>query len=129
MDKRYDKEAIEKLIAELKEQGLVDDAKFAKLWARARILSKPRAVWLIKKELIARGVDSDAAQETIAALEDNINETELIKEVVKKRLWLSQGIDKKKQKQRIYLYLKRRGFGDSNILKVLNKTIKQEGVA
>lgn len=52
-------EAIEKVIAFLKEQRFINDVEFAKLWLESRSRSKPKSLQLIKMELRQKGVASD----------------------------------------------------------------------
>ena len=49
-EKHYTPDTVTAVIRRLKELDLLDDIKFARLWARSRIRFKPRSAWLISRE-------------------------------------------------------------------------------
>ena len=64
-------ETADRAIARLKEQGLVDDAKFAKLWTSYRVRNSPRSARAIRAELAQKGVARDLAETAVESLDDD----------------------------------------------------------
>lgn len=121
-DKGYSEQIINRLISDFKEEGLIDDRGFARLWARSRFQTFPRSLSFIKLELLSKGVDKDIAEEVIEELKKDFSEEEIARELLKRRLRLVAGLDKSKARVRLFGYLKRRGFSSEVIYKLLNET-------
>jgi len=121
-DKGYSSQVRSRTILDLKEEGLVDDKKFAKLWARMRFQTSPRGFSLIKMELLSKGIDRDIIDHTIDELKEDFNEEEIARGLFNSRLRLVKGLDSAKAKQRLFGYLKRRGFSSNTVYKLLNET-------
>lgn len=120
-DKGYSCQIINRIINGLKEEGLIDDKKFAKLWARMRSHTSPRGPSLIKMELLSKGIDRETVEDVVENLKKDFNEEEIARELFKKRLRLVKGLDRTKAGQRLFGYLKRRGFSSEVIYKLLNE--------
>ena len=54
----FDSDCTEKVLTQLKEQGLVDDTAFAHFWKENRESFSPRSQWLTRLELQRKGLDS-----------------------------------------------------------------------
>jgi len=106
---------------DLKEGGLVDDKRFAKLWARTRSQLSPRGFSLIRMELLSKGIDRDIIDHTLDELKEDFDEEEIARGLFNSRLRLVKGLDRAKAKQRLFGYLKRRGFSSNTIYKLLNE--------
>jgi regulatory protein len=100
-------EATEKTIAGLKEQGLVDDAAFARFWKENRESFSPRSRRLTGLELRRKGLSSDVIESVLGEIDesDSAYRAALVKAG---RLSLS---DYPMFYQRLGEYLRRRGFG------------------
>jgi regulatory protein len=122
--KGYDNQLIEKIIIDLKQHGLIDDVKFARLVARSQSHGMSCNPSFIRRELQARGVDREIIDEAVKELKENFDEEEAARSIFNRRLKAVQGLDKNKQKTRLYRYLKRRGFSDSIIFKLLDETYR-----
>lgn len=68
---RFDPETADRAIARLKEQGLVDDAEFAKSWTSYRVRHSPRGARAIRGELAGKGVPRDLAESAVEHLDDD----------------------------------------------------------
>ncbi|MFC1988714.1 regulatory protein RecX [Chloroflexota bacterium] len=66
----FDGDRVDKVIARLKEQGLVDDTAFAQFWAENRESFSPRSQRLTRLELKQKGVAEDIIDQTVAAIDD-----------------------------------------------------------
>ena len=69
--RKFAPETADRAIARLKEQGLVDDAKFAELWASYRVRHSPRGARAILAELAQKGVPRGLAEAAVEILDDD----------------------------------------------------------
>lgn len=105
-----DKEEIAPVVAELREQGYLDDAKFAVNYARRHAESRRQGRFRIQRELRARGVPDphiDVALETVFAETD---ERALARRLIERRLAGARGPIDQRELARAYRSLLRAGF-------------------
>ncbi len=124
-DKGYNQKIANRVIAELKREGLVDDKKFAMLWIKTRLEHNARSLSAIKYELLSRGVDRDAVENLLDGFKSSFDEEEAVKSLLKGRMYAVKGLDQQKAKQRLYSFLKRRGFASQIILKTLGNVFNE----
>ena len=67
--KGYVQPAIEAVVARLTENGLIDDARFARRMAEVQS-KKPVGVYAFKRRLRAKGISEDDAEEALCAFDD-----------------------------------------------------------
>ena len=113
----FDDNAVEVVIAKLKEQGLVDDVAFAQFWKENRDSFSPRSQWLTKLELRQKGVTDDIIDQVIETIDDDDN---AYRAALSKARSLPRS-DYQGFRRRLGEYLKRRGFGYG----VINHTIER----
>lgn len=68
--REYPAEIVDKVIQDLREQALIDDRAFARLWADGRLRNKPRSAWLVKRELLGKGVPAEIAAAAVSEFDD-----------------------------------------------------------
>ncbi|MFC1913046.1 regulatory protein RecX [Chloroflexota bacterium] len=100
-------DSITAVLDKLKEQGLMDDTKFAQFWKDNRETFSPRSQWLTRLELRRKGVAEDIIEQTTDAIDDD-NSAYLLALSKARNLPLS---DRQVFRRRLGDYLKRRGFG------------------
>ena len=66
----YHEQVVELAVARLKELDLLDDRAFAHAWSLGRAAHKPRSAALVRRELLAKGVDREIAQASVDTLDD-----------------------------------------------------------
>lgn len=116
---------VDAAIGRLREAGFIDDAAFARGFARARGtggVSRRR----IQQELGKKGVDwstaVDAVDETFD--EEGIDEAESIERAAEKKLRTLTRVDDDTRQRRLYGYLARRGFDADDIRDVIQRVAK-----
>ena len=109
LQRRFAAPLVEQVMETLKEQDLVDDAKFASTWRESRETHSPRSAWAIKRELAAKGVDSEVATEAVRDLKDE----ESAYRAGLKQAGKIKEPDVRTFRRRLFWYLQRRGFSDS----------------
>jgi regulatory protein len=123
--KRYPGEMIERVIGAFQKQGLLDDEKFAKLYAQSRIYSRPVGRRRLALDLSQKGLSRELVAETLAKLSD-YDEKQTAKDLVFTRFHKMTGVSREKKKRRLYGFLKRRGFANDTIFAVMSELFKGE---
>lgn len=82
--KGFDPEAAGEAIGRLLAERLVDDMRYARLFAESRARRSPRSGRLLIRELRERGVDAAIAEEAVAELLREVPERELARRIVAK---------------------------------------------
>ena len=99
---------VETTIKRLKELDYLDDEKFAALWIEYRLNFKPKGRFLIKRELLAKGVDENLIEKTLQVVYNrNIEKKELANLFNSRK---NRYPSDKKGERRLIGYLLRRGF-------------------
>jgi len=120
--KGYEEKLIEKVVKYLKDRNLINDERFARLWAESRI-KKGYGSWRIQSELEQKGVNREMADEILKDLYSGINEVQIALDLVRKK----KGVLKESQRltERVSNLLRRRGFSFeviSNVVEEIQKT-------
>ncbi|PIU40733.1 MAG: hypothetical protein COT00_00170 [Candidatus Omnitrophica bacterium CG07_land_8_20_14_0_80_50_8] len=118
--KKYPDALVDEVIASFKRQGLVDDVKFAKLFAESRIYSRPTGKRQLETDLKRKGLSEALIRQTVSHLTD-YDEKAIVRGLVQKKLAAMKGVSKEKMKMRLYGFLKRRGFESDTIFSVMNE--------
>jgi regulatory protein len=117
----FDEVIIEKAIARLKEQGLVDDAAFARFWRENRETFSPRSRRMTKLELKRKGLSSDIIEKAISEIDD----TDSAYRAAISRARRLPLADYQNFRQRLGSYLGRRGF-NYGIIKEITERVWRE---
>ncbi|MCX5716676.1 MAG: regulatory protein RecX [Candidatus Omnitrophica bacterium] len=123
-ERGFTKETIDNVIADFSKKGLVNDAKFSKLWVDSRMSSRPKGAAVLKHELRAKGIDEQTIEATLQEVKAGYNEYEVVKGLADERMQQLAGLDKASQKRRLFGFLKRRGFDFDVVMKVVNESVK-----
>ena len=113
--------AVENAIEHLREQGLVDDAAFARYWVEARQQSSPRGRYLLQRELLAKGVAAETAGEALAAVVDE----ETARRAAAKKAGTLRNLDYPTFRRRLGQFLLRRGFPYETARVLVNELWRQ----
>jgi regulatory protein len=115
--KGEEKDIVDRVIARLLEQGLLDDAAFAQAFTRAKVLganqSRRRVQLGLRKKGVAREV-SDSAIDTVFA-EEGVDQRELVEQAARKKLRSLAKLEPVVQRRRLYAFLARRGYDSDDI--------------
>ena len=66
---RYATEVVQEVIADLREQGYLNDFAFAEEWRQQRERSSPRGERRLRQELLRLGVEQEAVQQALAGFD------------------------------------------------------------
>jgi regulatory protein len=118
----FDSEHVEKTLARLKEQGLVDDIAFARFWRENRETFSPRSRRLTKMELKRKGLSSDIIEQAIS----EIDEKDSAYRAALNRAHRLSITDYQAFRQRLGSYLGRRGFNYGVIKEITERVWKEK---
>ena len=122
--KGFGEEAIQPILEELRRKGLLDDAKFAQLFATQQVLSKPVGHRLILSRLRAKGVDPHLAEQVVEAATQGQDELELARQVASKRIASLKDLPREAARRRLFGFLSRRGFSTDLVMRVVRETLQ-----
>ena len=117
-------ERAQRVIAKLRDAGLIDDADFARQLARSKVsagASKRR----LHQELFKRGVARDVADEAVDQVleEEQVDEVAVAERVARKRLPSLASADAPTRRRRLYSFLARRGHNSETIRAVMDRVM------
>ncbi len=118
----FDTETIQKVLAELKKQGLVDDVAFAQFWRENRENFRPRSRRFMELELKQKGVDAEIIAEATIDVDDDQG---AYRAAQKKARSLS-GLDYPSFRKRMGSFLKRRGFDYELINRIIDRIWQEQ---
>ncbi len=111
----FSAEIVEAVLAEAKEMRWVDDQAFARLWVEQRSRSRPRATWVLARELRERGIDEAVIE---ASLEE-VDDVRLAQAAAEKAWRRYRRLPWPEARQKLAGYLARRGFAYDIIREIL----------
>ena len=119
----FDSDYAEKVLAQLKEQGLVDDTAFARFWKENRESFSPRSRWLTRLELQRKGLDGDIIDHVVGEVDDS--DSAYRAALIRARRLSSP--DYQDFRRRLGEHLGRRGFGYEVIKETVERVWKERG--
>jgi len=106
---------IDRVLTRLRDLGYADDAKFVSWWIDQRQSHKPKAARLIAHELKTKGIE---------VKDFHLDEVNLARRAVAKKLLLWQKLPELQQKKKIYGFLGRRGFDSETIHRIIDEIVE-----
>lgn len=113
--KDYDEQLISDIVNRLKEQGYLNDRKFAEAWIANRRLLKKTSKRRLFQELKQKRVDEHIISDVLE--EDETDESEVLRELIAKKRTQSRYQDQEK----LIAYLARQGFNYGDIKAALEE--------
>jgi regulatory protein len=119
---------IEDVVARLYELSYLDDEAYATDYVRNRFASKKYGPVRIRRELVERGIDRPVAERAVDDLFEDEDPVAAARAHAEKR-WarLSDEDDPRRRKQKLYRYLRRRGFTSDTIYPILDELERKGG--
>jgi len=99
-------------IARLQEQGLVDDAAFARAFTRSKVVGGKQSRRRVEQDLARKGVSRSVAGEAIDDVfeEEAVDQRAIVEEAARKKIRSLAGLEPAVQRRRLYAFLARRGY-------------------
>ena len=117
--KGFDKSIFEKTITLFRENGLIDDDKFAQAWVESRLRTMPKGDIALRQELKEKGISKEIIEKVLFGKKES--EEVVAGRLAEERIRRMAGLPKLKVKKRLYDYLMRRGFKYEIIEDVVRK--------
>jgi len=130
--RRTDSELLVQVVmARLKESGRLDDARYAKQFARQRTQSRKQGKYRVARELRARGVPDRHIDSALAEAASETDETAIIRQRIQRKLRSLRGPDNEKKIDdrklaSLYGSLLRAGFASDIIRRELKSLTREE---
>lgn len=101
-------ESVERVIKRLEELNYLNDEKFVSDWIEYRLNFKPRGRLLLRRELLAKGLNPDLVEKTLEIVYNRDRERGELKDLITLRE--KRYTPDRKGRNRLTAYLLRRGF-------------------
>jgi regulatory protein len=108
-------------IAKLEAAGFLDDAAFARQFARSKAVGAGMSRRRIQQELGRRGVARPVGDEAVddVFVEEQLDETAVVEQAARKKLGALKNLDEPTRRRRLYAFLARRGYDLDDIRRVM----------
>src|SRR5580692_8743290 len=118
-DTEFGQTLVELIIRKLKDQGYLNDAKYAAAFSSLRRDNEKFGRMRVVTDLKAKGVHGDVIEKAVSSVYDEVKEESLARDYLRrKRLQKPKDRDRK-QAARIFRQLMRAGFGSRTIFAIL----------
>ena len=118
--KGFEEAVVQETLRYFQEANYLDDRRFAEHWARTRAENKKFGKYRLRQELTGKGLSKDLIDETLDTLFETVQEIDLARAVVEKKLPSMQDLPADKRKNRLIGLLQRKGFSLDIIYKILD---------
>src|SRR5437870_12241364 len=127
LERRSDNELLVQLVmARLKENGMIDDARYAKQFARQRTESRKQGKFRIARDLRGRGIPDRHISSALEEVGQNSDEAAMVRQRIERKLRSYRGeIDEKKMAS-MYGSLLRAGFSADVVRRELKALTREE---
>ena len=117
---------VQLIMARLKENGLIDDARYAKQFARQRTVTRKQGKFRIARDLRGRGIPDRHIEAALEEAGKETDEAAMVRQRIERKLRSYRGeIDERKMAS-IYGSLLRAGFSSDVVRRELKKATKEE---
>ena len=121
-----DENLIKKVLARLKENGLIDDARYAKQFARQRTEVRKQGKFRVARELRARGIPDQHITPAVEAATKETDETALVRQRIEQKMRLFRGEIDDRKVLSLYRSLLRAGFSADVIRRELRRLTDED---
>ena len=117
---------VQVVMARLKENGMIDDARYAKQFARQRTESRKQGKYRVARDLRARGIPDRHISSALEEVAQTSDEAAMVRQRIERKLRSYRGeIDEKKMAS-LYGSLLRAGFSTDVVRKELKRLMQEE---
>ncbi|MBI4442011.1 MAG: RecX family transcriptional regulator [Acidobacteria bacterium] len=119
------KTQIEAILKRLRENGYLDDARFARAFAASRLQNDLHGPVRVGRDLAARRVRPEIARQALDAAYEGIDEGELLSQYLRRKAGRSRLPDKPSALATLYRRLLRAGFRSATIVRELRRLLPE----
>lgn len=121
--RKASKADIEAVIHRLKENGYLDDVRFARMFVASRIDNRLEGKVRVRRELAARRVKPELADEAVRRAYEAVDEAQLLRKYLQRKLRVSKPLNKPSAVQSLFRRLLRAGFRSDTIVGELKRLL------
>ena len=121
-----DDKLVKSVLDRLKQSGLIDDARYAKQFARQRTEIRKQGKFRIARDLRARGVPDRHIESALEEAATQTDEAAVVRQRIERKLKLLRGEIDEKKFASIYRSLLRSGFSSDVVLRELKSLTKED---
>ncbi len=121
-----DRSLVKKVLSRLRQNGLLDDARYAKQFTRYRSESRRQGKFRIARDLRARGVPDRHIEAALEELSQQTDEAALVRKRIDRKLKSFRGEIDERRIASIYRSLLRAGFSSDVIRRELRSMTREE---
>ncbi|MEV6009461.1 recombination regulator RecX [Streptomyces sp. NPDC051976] len=118
-------EVAEHVLERFQDVGLIDDQAFANSWVESRHRGRGLARRALAQELRHRGVEPELVNEAVGLL-DHEQEEETARDLVRRKLPGTRGLERDKRIRRLAGMLARKGYSEGLALRVVRDALAAE---
>jgi regulatory protein len=122
-----DEDLIQKVIARLKQNGYIDDARYAKQFARQRTEGRKQGKFRVARDLRARGVPDRHIEAALEEAAKNTDEAAVVRQRIERKLRSYRGELDDRKLASMYRSLLRAGFS-ADVVRNELKSLTREGL-
>jgi len=127
LERRSDnKLLVQVVMARLKENGQIDDAKYAKQFARQRTEGRKQGKFRVARDLRARGVPDRHIEAALKEAAEQNDESAMVRARIERKLRSYRGEIDEKKMAAIYGSLLRAGFSADVVRRELKAVVKED---
>jgi regulatory protein len=115
---------VEAVIHRLREHGYLDDARFARTFVASRIENRLEGKVRVRRDLAARRVKPEIAEEAVRRGFEDVDETKLLRQYLARKLRVSKPLNKPSAVQSLFRRLLRAGFRSDTIVGELKRLLR-----
>jgi regulatory protein len=122
--KKAAKGQIDAIIHRLRDNGYLDDARFARYFAASRLEGDLHGKARIRRDLQAHKVTPEIVEQAVGAAFDEVNEVELLRQHLRRKLRVTKPLSNPSTVASIYRRLLRAGFASATIVQELKRLLQ-----
>lgn len=111
----------DEIIEKLKEQGYINDERFARAWLESRRRSRHLGTKAIKRELVQKGIDREIIEEVTRGESLESSEEQIAEKALEKKTKIWKNLNQMEFKKKAIQYLMRKGFDYEVAKKTIDK--------
>jgi regulatory protein len=117
------KAQIEEILHRLRENGYLDDARFARYYAAWRVENALHGRARVRRDLAARRLRPEIADAAVSKAFEEVDERELLRQYIRRKVRVSKSLTKPSTVQSLYRRLLHAGFSSATIIPELKRML------
>jgi len=121
--KKATKAQIEEILHRLRENGYLDDARFARYYAASRIENSLHGKARVRRDLAARHLRPEIADAAVRKAFEDIDERELLRQYIRRKVRVTKPLSQPSTVASLYRRLLHAGFSSATITQELKRML------